>query len=291
MAIPTPAVPTPTGEKVWKLRWFLGHLTTRFQEAYTPYEHCTIDESMIKFKGRLSFHQYLPAKPIKWGIKMWALCESDTGYAYNLQVYTGKVEGRQEKGLAHRVCTDLLAPVLGTNMHVYMDNLYTSVGLLSDLACGTVRSNRKGLSAALLPKNVHLQREEYKLAQKDNLTYAIWVDTKPALTLLNFHDPAQQGTVLRRKEQVPVPKMVEDYQQHMHGVDLLDQAISYYTVNHRSKKWWRQVFYGMMVSVHNTYVVAKDQGHAYHRQQWPTFLDFLEDLASDLVGDTRADRA
>ena len=62
-------VPAPVGEKVWKLRWFLNHLTTRFQEVYTPYQNCTIDESMIKFKGRLSFRQYLPAKPIKWGDK------------------------------------------------------------------------------------------------------------------------------------------------------------------------------------------------------------------------------
>ena len=295
-------LPAPVGEKVWKLRWFLDHLTTRFQDVYTPYQNCTIDESMIKFKGRLSFRQYLPAKPIKWGIQVWVLCESDTGYVYNMQVYTGKVEGRQEKGMAHRVCMDLLTPVLGTNLHVYMDNLYTSVGLLNDLhvrsvkACGTVRANRKGLPTTLLPKNVRLQRGEFKRAQKDDLTYAIWMDTKAVLTLSNFHDPTHQGTVLRRRDgvrtHVPVPKMLQDYQQHMRGVDLLDQAISYHTVSHRSKKWWRRVFfYGMMVSAHNAYVVAKDQGHACHRRQWPTFLDFLESLASDLIGDTRADRA
>ncbi|KAI0235221.1 putative RNA-binding protein 19 [Lamellibrachia satsuma] len=78
----------------------------------------------------------------------------------------------------------------------------------------------------------------------------------------------------------------------MCGVDLLDQSISYHTINHRSKKWWRRLFfYGMMVSAHNAYVVAKDQGHTYHSRQWPTFLDFLEDLSNDLIGDTRADRA
>lgn len=122
------------------------------------------------------------------------------------------------------------------------------------------------------------------------------MDTKPVLTLSNFHDPSQQGTVLRRRDQVrtqvPVPQVLQGYQQHMRGVDLMDQAISYHTINHRSKKWWRRVFfYGMMVSAHNAYVVARDQGHDHHRRLWPTFLDFLEDLASDLVGDTRADRS
>ena len=135
--------------------------------------------------------------------------------------------------------------VYGTSLQVYMDNLYTSVALLSDLrvrgilACGTGRANRKGLPTTLLPKNVRLQRGE-----------------------LDGHDPAEQGTVLRRREQartqVPVPKMLEDYQQHMRGVDLLDQAISYYTLNHRSTKWWCRVFfYGMIVLAHNAYVVAK----------------------------------
>ena len=48
--------------------------------------------------------------------------------------------------------------------------------------------------------------------------------------------PAEQGTVLGRSEQfcaqVPVRQMLQDYQQHMRGVDLMDQAVSYYTINH-----------------------------------------------------------
>ena len=72
--------PVPAGEKVWKLRWFLNHLNTRFQEPYTPYGHCTIDESMVKFKGRLSFRQYMPARPIKW-----VICPPSTNQLSNAQ--------------------------------------------------------------------------------------------------------------------------------------------------------------------------------------------------------------
>ena len=104
----------------------------------------------------------------------------------------------------------------------------------------------------------------------------------------------QRGAVLRRRDQVctevPIPKMLQDY--HTRGVDLMEQAVIYYTIQHRSKKWWRHVFfYGMMVSAHNAYVIAKDKDHSHYRQQWPTLLDFLEDLADDLVGETRVDRA
>ncbi|KAI0222658.1 PiggyBac transposable element-derived protein 4, partial [Lamellibrachia satsuma] len=52
--------------------------------------HVTIDESMVKFKGRLAFRQYLPSKRTKWGVKVWSLCESSTGYTWNFQVYTGR---------------------------------------------------------------------------------------------------------------------------------------------------------------------------------------------------------
>ena len=52
---------------------------------------------MVQLKGRLGFRQYMPAKPIKWGIKVWALSVATTGYGYHLQVYTGKAENKEEK--------------------------------------------------------------------------------------------------------------------------------------------------------------------------------------------------
>lgn len=29
-------------------------------------------------------------KPIQWGFKMWCRCDSDTGYLYECDLYTGK---------------------------------------------------------------------------------------------------------------------------------------------------------------------------------------------------------
>jgi hypothetical protein len=39
-------------------------------DNYNPNKEQSIDEGMIAFKGRLSFKQYLPAKPTKFGIKV-----------------------------------------------------------------------------------------------------------------------------------------------------------------------------------------------------------------------------
>lgn len=143
-------------DKLWKVRWYLDFLTRRFQEIYEVDDNVTVDESMMKFKGRLALRQYLPMKPTKWGIKVWVMAESSTGYCANFQVYTGatKENGAKkkgEKGLAHRVVMDLAAPYLGTHLSIYMDNFYSGIELFSELsknrveACGTIRANRKGL--------------------------------------------------------------------------------------------------------------------------------------------------
>ncbi|KAL3881449.1 hypothetical protein ACJMK2_027891 [Sinanodonta woodiana] len=51
------AQPRPEGrpDKLRKIRWYLDYLDQRFSSNFIPQSTATIDESMIKFKGRLSF--------------------------------------------------------------------------------------------------------------------------------------------------------------------------------------------------------------------------------------------
>ena len=44
----------------------------------------SIDKQMIGTKSRVII-QYKPKKPKKFGIKLWALCESLTGYFFNFK--------------------------------------------------------------------------------------------------------------------------------------------------------------------------------------------------------------
>lgn len=111
-------------------------------------------------------------------------------------------------------------------------------------ACGTIRAGRRGIP----PKPCNLPKHGYQVAQKDDLTFCAWQDTKVVMVLSNFHDPTATGKVLRRKggdrqREVTVPACLADYQKHMKGVDLLDQMVGYYLFNHRSKKWWRRLFF------------------------------------------------
>ena len=77
-------------DAVYKLRPFLDPLLRHFEKMYQPARELSIDESMIGFKGRLSFIQYLPKKPTKWGMKAFVLAESKSGYTLKWRLYTGE---------------------------------------------------------------------------------------------------------------------------------------------------------------------------------------------------------
>lgn len=99
---------TPKGQPgydaIYKLRPFLEPFIANSQAAYSPNRELSVDEAMIGFKGRLSFIQYLPNKPTKWGMKAYVLADSVTGYVYNWRLYTGTTTCTCNM---HRICTHI----------------------------------------------------------------------------------------------------------------------------------------------------------------------------------------
>ena len=55
----------------------------------TPAENVAVDEYLSLWKGRLSFKVYIPSKRERYGIKLFMLCESSTGYLTSFIIYTG----------------------------------------------------------------------------------------------------------------------------------------------------------------------------------------------------------
>ena len=68
-----PARGEPGYDKLYKVRPLLNLVVENFKLMYTPTQSLSIDESMVGFKGRLAFLQYMPKKPHKWGMKAWVL--------------------------------------------------------------------------------------------------------------------------------------------------------------------------------------------------------------------------
>ena len=138
-------------DKLFKVRYFLSTLIESYQNSYRMEREISVDEMMIKYKGRLSFLQFMPKKPHKWGIKAWALAEAGSGYCWNFTIYTGKDGTTKDDALGTRVVLDLVKNLAGKGHHVYFDNYYTSPTLCHKLhtsgfgCCGTLRLDRKGI--------------------------------------------------------------------------------------------------------------------------------------------------
>ena len=74
-------------DKLYKICPVLNIVQGSFAESYKPGQNHTIHKDKIAFKGRLSYVQYIPAKPIKRGIKVWMHCGADTAYLLQFEVY------------------------------------------------------------------------------------------------------------------------------------------------------------------------------------------------------------
>ena len=80
----------PNWNPLQKIFPFMEKMLLRFQLGYILGQFLTVDKSMIKYKAKqIRFIQYMPAKPIKHGIKVFALCCAETGYLYRLKYDSG----------------------------------------------------------------------------------------------------------------------------------------------------------------------------------------------------------
>ena len=260
----------PDYDRLWKVRPLLDTLSSQCKAHYNPHCELSIDESMIGTKCRLSFIQYMPQKPTKWGIKVWVCCDARTGYIHSFDVYTGADPGKptHPKGLAYDVVLGLMGSRLGIGHVIYMDNFYTSPELFQALylegtaASGTVRTNRKHFPASLkTKKGERLTRGHCEFLYHNEITATRWYDNKDVYALSTVY--AGDMTTVRRKvggetRDVDCPVIICDYNKFMGGVDLADQAMCYYSVGRKTMKWWRRVFWRMHdQAITNAFVIYK----------------------------------
>ncbi|KAJ8909357.1 hypothetical protein NQ315_000446 [Exocentrus adspersus] len=73
--------------------------------------YIAVDETMIPFRGRLGFRQYIPGKRHKYEVKIFKMCDRK-GYTHSFSVYQGKHEREPEKTLSTdivlKLCEDQL---------------------------------------------------------------------------------------------------------------------------------------------------------------------------------------
>ncbi|XP_051154938.1 piggyBac transposable element-derived protein 3-like [Leptopilina boulardi] len=149
-------------DKAWRVRGPLEIFKQNARQFGYFSSALSVDEMMVKFRGRTVLKQFIRNKPVRFGIKMWALCSSE-GFLFDCDIYCGKNSksyffGNREtlNKCALGSCVvvgllqNLLSSVVPRNLvkyHLYFDNFFTSPDLLVHLkkvglrATGTVRAN------------------------------------------------------------------------------------------------------------------------------------------------------
>ena len=163
---------------LFKIQSLLDITEPTYRQCFCPGQNISIDEAIIKFKGRVLMRQYMPAIQTKWGYKNFVVSDSKTGYALRHKIYTGPEAFPCERdiGLAEQVVLDLMDGFENKGNVIYMDNFFSNPGLFRKLqekqigACGTVQPLRKFMPKGLKQRALAPRKgDDPVFYQSDNL--------------------------------------------------------------------------------------------------------------------------
>ena len=243
--------------------------------VYTPKKNLSVDEASCPFKGRLGFKMYNPRKPACFHIRLYQVCEADSGYCIGLEVFTGNKNSQciqisrpldPTSTITTKLVLGLLekSRLLNKGHHIYTDNYYTSPELMEELywcstfSAGTCHSNRQGLpKAETLAK---LKPGQSCFRGNGTLLCIKWCDKRSVLILSTIYDAVEinTGKKDRHGNSIIKPESVHEYTINMRGCDLSDQLMTSYSMLRHSVKWWRKLFFHLFaLCINNAYIVYK----------------------------------
>lgn len=258
-----------------KIEPFLNKLLGKFQEAFYPFQNLSLDEMVIGWKGHWKYKQYNASKPRKYHIKTFGLCDSITGYVYNLLVYFGRDTSYNphldtDTGQAEKVFEYLLRP-LGKGHHVFADRYYTTEKLIRYLIenkthyTGTLALNRKGFPLELKTLKLSHREARWYRSDDDKILCVMWKDKKgkakkekkPVVVVSTQASVKTKRITRKQGDPFDIPEVIQDYNMSMNGCDRMDQAVSYYgQFSRKTVKWWKRIFLWLLeICQANAYIL------------------------------------
>ncbi|KAI4477629.1 hypothetical protein M0802_014674 [Mischocyttarus mexicanus] len=240
------SINTNVTTRIQKVSSFMDYIDSKFQGYFTPDREISIDESVVKFKGRISFITYNPKKPTKWGIRIYVLSDARTGYIYAMLPYYGRVSTdsliRPDLPVSSRIVLQLYHRLLNANSeakgyHIFTDRYFTGIPLAQELLklncylTGTIKTNRKYIPVVIKKPAVTKNNTSTAHRSGDILLLA-WKD-KRIVTILSSYDTSGTTTIQRRMKdsstvKTIIPNVITNYNMNMGGVDKADQLASSY---------------------------------------------------------------
>ncbi|XP_065645481.1 piggyBac transposable element-derived protein 4-like [Hydra vulgaris] len=201
--------------RLCKINGLLDHLNNTMDNIYCPNKNISIDESMMLWKGRLVFRQYVKNKSHKYGIKFYELCESD-GIVLKLKIYSSETTlGKHLLGQTGAIVLDLMEKIPAKRYHLYTDNFYNSFELTKHMInqktyiCDTLRTDRKSN-----PKDytkAKLKQGDVIIRSREGVVVAKWKDKRDVLMINNLHSLLMIELTNRRGEKKMKPNVIKDY--------------------------------------------------------------------------------
>ena len=259
-----------------KLKTVISTLGETFVSRYNPGQELSVDEMMVKYKGRKGGKIRMPKKPIKLGFKIWCCSCSCCGYLLSFNVYNGRpvdATGRKvtEKGLVKKVVLGLLIDSFdcsGVNHVVYMDNYFTSGPLIQSLAehniyvVGTITQHAAGFPAAL--KGVKPPKGSYESKTVDCISYFVFHDRKIVCFATNAFPETMPDLCFRLQPNgtlcsQSVPPCLFPYNLYMGGVDTTNHLVKTYGYDRKSRRYWFRLKFQMLdLAINNGYLLYKN---------------------------------
>lgn len=234
---------------LWRIMPFLDRIREGCLNLPRP-PHVSVDEMMIPFSGNTKIKQFVKGKPNPEGVKVFVLA-SQIGMVLDFIVYQGKgtlpPNSIDEFGVGGNVVIHLSQSLLPGH-HIFFDRFFTSPKLMKCLlekgfySTGTIMPNK--IKSAPLELDKLLLRKgrgsSSQIVSPDNdMCIVKWFDNKPVLCCSTAVRKHPEGKCTRWSKQVNKridvkrPKIIEDYNRFMGGVDLADHLISYYRINQK----------------------------------------------------------
>lgn len=261
-----PGQPQPT-DRLYKIRELIDYFNNKMASVYYPSRELSIDESMVLWRGRLTFRQYIKNKRHKYGVKLYSVTEPD-GLIMKFLVYAGADDEISGQGHSVKVVMKLMERMLNNGHSLYLDNFYNSFHLAATLlqnntyCTGTLQMNRK-----LNPedvKNAVLRKGDTVAQYAEGVMIGKWRDKRLVMYISTEFENDMVTVVNKRKQEKQKPNPIVHYNAHMKGIDRSDQMMAYHPFERKTVRWYKKIF------IHLIQMITTNAFHLYNIENMKT---------------------
>lgn len=229
-------------------RDFLDRFNAELHRHFRPSECLTLDESLVRFRGRCSFRMYVKNKPGKYGILLRTLADASYRCMVKVWPYSGQPEAleRAPAGVHFdsipAMVSHMVQEQAGSGRNITMDRFFTSTTVAENLLAdrltivGTIDRRRRMPAELKEPRG---REAGSSLFAYNGSQTAVSYCPKPKklVTALSTQHQAPMVDKITKK-----PEILLYYNATKGGVDVLDAMVENYTYSPPLRRWPTAVF-------------------------------------------------